>query len=60
MPDAAMPAAAAAAGAEDKGGKGGRDPWHDGALKLAANELPAHLRHQLEEALSVQVQNAAK
>ena len=50
MPDAAED--------DSKDGKR-RDPWHDAAQKLSAQELPAHLRHQLQEALAAQVKVAA-
>ena len=44
---------------EKKADKNGRDPWADSAAKLPAVELPAHIRKQLEDALSEQVADAS-
>ena len=59
--DATMLRAGSDSGDEVPRGKGvkGIDPWHDSASKLPAQELPAHLRVQLEEVLNVQVKHAA-
>ena len=63
MPDATMLLAAADPEAELPRGKGGKkraaESGADLLLLLSAQELPAHLRQQLEEALSAQVKHAA-
>ena len=63
MPDATMLLAAADPEAELLRGRGGKkraaESGADLLLLLSAQELPAHLRQQLEEALSAQVKQAA-